>query len=315
MVHLPFKPGDRASVVEYQSRMFDLQCEYARKPTSQGMEFELVLVAGYSNARPPLNEPRPRVPPFVPLGTPARFLLVEPLQTDYGYRSQVWLARLATTGADVDPDVTLVFKFIIPSYTQLPEYDITSADIIMGLYVFPEVRAMKEATAYKKLADFQGSTIPYFFGMHNVTLPHGEVAYLLVFEYIVGPTLQEVQAQIDALDASSLTTKFWNYEQYIGLFLEAVTTLREAHDRDAYHCDIKEAHIIVDENNGHPVLIDWENKDHSLSGRANEPRPLQAQVWHDMQELLSAFFDCRRHRTRLLQYTDSVPGLVRFYTL
>ena len=79
------------------------------------------------------------------------------------------MARLAATG-DVDPDVTLVFKFMIPSYTQLPEYDTTTIDIVTGMYVFPEVRATKEATAYKKLADFQGSTLPYFFGMHNVSI-------------------------------------------------------------------------------------------------------------------------------------------------
>ncbi|KAI4518466.1 hypothetical protein K525DRAFT_208464 [Schizophyllum commune Loenen D] len=314
MVQPPFVPGVPASVVDYQSRMLDLLGKCAGKPTSQGMVFELVLVADYSNATSPLSEPRPRAPPSVPLGTPARFILAEPLQIDYGYRSQVWLARLAATG-DVDPDVTLVFKFIIPSYAQLPEYDTAAIDIITGMYVFPEVRATKEATAYKKLADYQGSTLPYFFGMHNVTLPHGEVAYLLVSEYVVGPILLAVQAKIDAPDASPTITKFWEYDQYFALFCEAVTTLREAHSRGAYHCDIKEAHIIVDENNGHPVLIDWENKDHSLSGQADEPRPLQAQVWYDMRKLLSAFFDCRRHNKRLSEYTDGVPDLAKFYTI
>ena len=149
--------------------MLDLLGKCAGKPTSQGMTFELALGADYSNATSPLSEPRPRAPPAVPLGTRARFILAEPLQTDYGYRSQVWLARLAATG-DVDPDVTLVFKFIIPSYMQLPEYDTAAIDIITGMYVFPEVRATKEATAYKKLAGFQGSTLPYFFGMHNVSI-------------------------------------------------------------------------------------------------------------------------------------------------
>ena len=35
----------------------------------------------------------------------------------------------------------------------------------------------------------------------QVTLPHGEVAYLMVSEYVVGPILLDVQAKIDAPDA------------------------------------------------------------------------------------------------------------------
>ena len=51
----------------------------------------------------------------------------------------------------------------------------------------------------------------------QVTLPHGEVAYLLVSEYVVGPILLDVQAKIDAPDASPTTTKFWEYDQYFAL--------------------------------------------------------------------------------------------------
>ncbi|KAJ7604622.1 hypothetical protein FB45DRAFT_566645 [Roridomyces roridus] len=64
------------------------------------------------------------------------------------------------------------------------------ADSYWGDYQFAEHLAEEEAWAYDHLAHKQGLLIPYFLGMRIIVAPSGECAWVLVLEYISGPTLR-----------------------------------------------------------------------------------------------------------------------------
>ncbi|TRM63143.1 hypothetical protein BD626DRAFT_630293 [Schizophyllum amplum] len=104
-----------------------------------------------------------------------------------------------------------------------------------------------QAAAYNALAKHQGGTVPYFYGAHKITAPWGEPVSVLALEYIHGPCLWEMRAALDS-DAPHNTAfmEYQDYERYLSLFQSAMKTITDAHDVDIQHCDIRDAHILVD---------------------------------------------------------------------
>ncbi|KAI0309757.1 hypothetical protein OF83DRAFT_1157557 [Amylostereum chailletii] len=80
----------------------------------------------------------------------------------------------------------VIAKIVQPSMVYLPHISCWPSE-----FRSPEILAMKEDIAYKQLAPLQGSTIPYYFGMHQVRTPCQEEAWMLVMEKIEGPTVHE----------------------------------------------------------------------------------------------------------------------------
>ncbi|KAJ6466353.1 hypothetical protein C8R45DRAFT_1219451 [Mycena sanguinolenta] len=98
--------------------------------------------------------------------------------------SQVWTAKVV----DV-PATCLVMKVIQPSLCLRPD----SEDLYwFDAYYDPFDVAHNEAWIYGQLAQIQGLSIPYFFGVFDIMTPSGEAAWALVLEFISGPTVDTI---------------------------------------------------------------------------------------------------------------------------
>ncbi|GJJ06695.1 hypothetical protein Clacol_000890 [Clathrus columnatus] len=53
-------------------------------------------------------------------------------------------------------------------------------------FIVAEMYALNESSVYNKLRSVQGTVIPWFYGMHQFTLPNGMILYGLLMEYIDG---------------------------------------------------------------------------------------------------------------------------------
>ncbi|KAJ7629499.1 hypothetical protein DFH06DRAFT_721226 [Mycena polygramma] len=131
---------------------------------------------------PPVN-PNPSARPLPHFSHSTSFRLVQPLQSGADKNSQVWTAVTEITGAQT----TAVLKIIQPSMCIHPVVDHRWSR--MNDYIFPEDLARGEAWAYERLEHMQGLGIPYFFGLHTITTPSGERAWVLVLEYVPGDSL------------------------------------------------------------------------------------------------------------------------------
>ncbi|KAJ7629503.1 hypothetical protein DFH06DRAFT_1102556 [Mycena polygramma] len=133
---------------------------------------------------PPVNpNPRARPLPHFPPSRSTSFRLARPLQSVPDKNSQVWTAVAESDGAQT----TAVLKIIQPSLCRHPVVDDRWSR--MNDYIFPSDLARGEAWAYDRLEHMQGLGIPYFFGLHTITTPSGERAWVLVLEYVPGETL------------------------------------------------------------------------------------------------------------------------------
>ncbi|TRM67120.1 hypothetical protein BD626DRAFT_169382 [Schizophyllum amplum] len=306
----PFIAGNPASISAHRNRMRALRSLYDEKPLTEGMTFDLAIKSPASSS---FVDNKRNLPPFSPIyDLNSRFSLCSPLQSGTGFHSQVWLAHSLSLTAD--HHVPLVFKFIIPSFLKLPTTDLQEIHIIDGMYLHPNDSVAYEVAAYEKLWQFQGSSIPYFYGVHDITMPWGEKAYLLVLEYIIGPPLADLQTAIDS-EAEGPATKYYrDYETYHTLFHKALDTVRAAHSKGVYHVDITERNILLDEENDRPVFIDWQNVTIPWAiGPGAEVNPYIVQECQDIQQLLLAFFDSKCHNRRLVKYVkDELPDVYEY---
>ncbi|KAJ6466340.1 hypothetical protein C8R45DRAFT_486273 [Mycena sanguinolenta] len=131
------------------------------------------------------------VPTIFPLGSPPSSSTVT-LELDIALQSgldgesdsQVWTTKVV----DV-PNTRLVMKIIQPSLCFRPD---PLDSYWFHAYDDPYDLAHNEAWAYQQLAHLQGQSIPYFFGVFEITTPSGENAWALVLEYVPGPTMQTI---------------------------------------------------------------------------------------------------------------------------
>ncbi|KAJ7194611.1 hypothetical protein GGX14DRAFT_377846 [Mycena pura] len=175
---------DNDAVRKYHDHLGAARNMAQLKPMEPGVRFDIDLVI------PPANpHPNARSLPPLPIQSSSKFTLCLdlPLQTDLDRFSQVWTAVVEGFGAARSAtQTTLVLKIIQPS--MCPYFDID--DNWVGNYTFPEYTARLEAMVYDRLANKQGLSIPYFFGIHTILTPSNEIAWALVLEYIPGQTLQ-----------------------------------------------------------------------------------------------------------------------------
>ncbi|KAL4249363.1 hypothetical protein ABKN59_006895 [Abortiporus biennis] len=75
------------------------------------------------------------------------------------------------------------------------EPDEHSPHLFLFRSVIAEEHALKEAHAYDTLLPVQGSVVPWFYGLHQFTLPDGLVLYGVLMEYIDGHSFPSGVAQ------------------------------------------------------------------------------------------------------------------------
>ncbi|KAJ6526423.1 hypothetical protein B0H19DRAFT_1275777 [Mycena capillaripes] len=75
----------------------------------------------------------------------------------------------------------------LPSQVWTAVAEFPRADGMLQTTTF--VRKISEAWVYDHITDKQGLSIPYFFGLHEITTPSNESAWALVLEHIPGETL------------------------------------------------------------------------------------------------------------------------------
>ncbi|KAF8208815.1 hypothetical protein K438DRAFT_1812942 [Mycena galopus ATCC 62051] len=159
-------------------------------PLKRGLEFNIKLQIPQQN---PSSSSRPV--PFIPGSMDTNeatvsLQLIEALKSGAGGFSQVWTASLV--GA---PETVLVLKIIQPSMTSTPGL----YERWVGWYVSPADLAGHEAWVYRTLAHKQGDLIPYFFGMSTINTPSDEEAWVLVLEFIPGPTVQRAAEEFTSI--------------------------------------------------------------------------------------------------------------------
>lgn len=204
LYNLPFNVNDIESVSLYAQHLKALRKQALARPLRSG----LVFTCNLSTSSEPIGDPANSrlLPPFAFGEGAISFRLDKPLKVGVDRWSQVWLARVFPDVACDTTSSSLVVKFVQPSLLPIP--DPHSLLDFGRRYRIPEEVALREAESYHKLGFLQGSIVPYFFGLQKVSqlaphvfvanptstqlaMPSGEIAWVLLLEYIKGPTIQE----------------------------------------------------------------------------------------------------------------------------
>ncbi|KAJ7189373.1 hypothetical protein GGX14DRAFT_547119, partial [Mycena pura] len=164
---------------EHHEKVMRARALATKTPLESGLQFTMDMEIPQQNS----NSHSRLVPIVAPTShvrnSTVSLRLLDPLQPGINMYSQVWAA------APIDvPDTRLVLKIIQPSMCRCPEPD----DSWGWEYADPWDLAHKEAWVYRNLAHIQGLVIPYFFGLHTIITPSQETAWVLVLEFIPGPT-------------------------------------------------------------------------------------------------------------------------------
>ncbi|KAJ6487916.1 hypothetical protein C8R45DRAFT_1144560 [Mycena sanguinolenta] len=159
-------------IVSIYNELVSLRDRAIYAPLESGMQFTLDLHIPPQNRHPAAR----RVPTTctTPAGSAASVVL------------QLKTAKATVVGV---PETCLIMKIIQPSLCLLPEPDNAHW---RQEYYDPLDLAHNEAWVYRMLADRHGLTIPYFFGIFDIITPSGEAAWVLVLEFIPGPTVHEI---------------------------------------------------------------------------------------------------------------------------
>ncbi|KAJ7162414.1 hypothetical protein C8R46DRAFT_1104528 [Mycena filopes] len=167
----------------------DVENHYQRIMTARRLALSAPLVAGLQFTLPleipaqnvdPTSRKLPIIPADLGDSLSTTLQLDTALQRGVNAYSQVWTAHPIGV-----PETRFVMKIIQPSLCRWPKHE-------WGEYRDPWDLAHGEAWAYRALARRQGLSIPYFFGLHTITSPSGEAAWVLILEFIPGMTVDEV---------------------------------------------------------------------------------------------------------------------------
>ncbi|KAF7357626.1 hypothetical protein MSAN_01359100 [Mycena sanguinolenta] len=178
------RPADYPALCE---KLAPLQSEALCKPLRAGLRFGLDLKI----CAPCTLAGGRGLPTIFPAGSPLSSSTVT-LELDGALQSgldgdsdsQVWTAKVVNV-----PSTHLVMKIIQPSLCFRPD---PSDPHWFHAYDDPYDLAHNEAWVYQQLARLQGHSIPYFFGVFEITTPSDEIAWTLVLEYVPGPTMQTI---------------------------------------------------------------------------------------------------------------------------
>ncbi|KAJ7664707.1 hypothetical protein B0H17DRAFT_1091696 [Mycena rosella] len=232
----PFSLYDTDAVVEYHAKLEAARELALRNGLESGLSFVFDLVIPPANHLPGARN----LPQFPAQSRPISLRLDQPLQSGPDKLSQVWTAVGEFPGANGEPQTTVVLKIIQPSMCRYPAVD----DIWRDNYIFPEDFAVEEEWAYNHLADKQGLSIPYFFGLHTIITPSTESAWVLVLEYIPGQTL-----------AAYLELPNKSYSDSCDILKRSIDTLTDFMAGGWAHGDLEPRNIVVAGSPGARTIV------------------------------------------------------------
>ncbi|ESK95271.1 serine threonine sps1 [Moniliophthora roreri MCA 2997] len=152
-------------------------------------------------------------------------------------------------------------------------------------------------TAYTKLAEYQGSVVPYCFGPHQVNIQNSTEAYLLALEYIPHSYywLQEkIQSESD----------FMTLEEYQCIFLQAFHALTTARDLGFHHGSPTAEHLMVANTTcNHQVVIIDRKYTHHGKNLVKDPETVLMEA--DVYSLVESFLHCPRFREGLYDWVKN----------
>ncbi|KAK7062547.1 hypothetical protein VNI00_000035 [Paramarasmius palmivorus] len=224
-----------------------LKAAAPRNPIHPGLVFSLSL------RRPKFDDitqaphsprPLPLDPCSVLLEKEVSYRITEGLQAGESFHSQVWLAK--PVGLKSDSDTCLVFKFIVASHLiqrdEVPKEDYRTFQQVVDSQLEP----------FEQLWFLQGSFLPWFYGLHDVTMPWKEPGKLFVMEYIPKTFRSIVEPECKL-----------NVDECVSVFRNAYRNLSIAHKARITHGDIRLDNLLYDDTLHTPsprlVFIDWRN--------------------------------------------------------
>ncbi|KAK7051519.1 hypothetical protein VNI00_004493 [Paramarasmius palmivorus] len=228
---------------------------------SAGQTFSLILERPQD---PPTNTTLRQLP-LLPYNTVADYTIISGLQVGHEFDTEVWLAQ--PQGSQNSP---IVLKFFITSLMDPLMLSNPNAGVDRTVNDI----AMCQRAAFDALWDLQGTAIPWFFGLHEVSVSD-EIASLLVMEYIPH-SFDTIPQYFQPCDE--------DIDRYINWFKTTVKALDTAHSRQILHHDIRPSNLRHDTTQ--VVLIDWMNDIHHF--KCFVPTDPCFPVI-DFQELLDAF--------------------------
>ncbi|KAJ8093532.1 hypothetical protein PM082_020390 [Marasmius tenuissimus] len=200
---------------------------------------------------------------------------------------------LGTAKSKDDKDLSFILKLYIPSKMASSErFKVRSLDDSVKM----------EAEAYEKLAEFQGSTVPYFFGTHSINLSSGVKAYVLAIEHIdPGTPLAQIKVEIDN-GTHSCTSEWLNPELWTSLFKPTVWTIITAHKRGVIHGNVTEAkNFLWDSIKRLPVLVGWRYVvDSDADGVSTSDNPNYLKI-DELFNTALTLVKCPKHQDRMLK--------------
>ncbi|KAJ7216557.1 hypothetical protein GGX14DRAFT_605197 [Mycena pura] len=176
-------PSDDAAV-SLRNQLISLRDLARSAPLEHGTQFTLDLQIPPQNQHPAARQVPSTLTTDRFQSATVTLQLDKALQSGCDKFSQVWTATVIGV-----PETRLVVKIIQPSLCFIPEPDNIHW---CEAYYDPLDLAHNEAWVYQKLAHRQGLSIPYFFGIFDIVTPSGEAAWVLVLEFIQGPTIHGV---------------------------------------------------------------------------------------------------------------------------
>ncbi|KAL0070464.1 hypothetical protein AAF712_002296 [Marasmius tenuissimus] len=202
----PFDTNSEEALEEYCRQMDGLRVLSYKTPLKKRFKgFCLVL------SRPPLPTQTTstlRPVPDLPFGIKTKIELTKGIQTG----TQYWNSQVCQLARVESSIVPFVLKFFVPS--QAPNPSLLSINSEADFY--PEDKARVEVAVLEKLSDFQGSTVPYVFGLHRVEMPRGEEGFALALEYITpGTSLPRMVNDINDKDYTGEFADFDNWKSLV----------------------------------------------------------------------------------------------------
>ncbi|KAF9485067.1 hypothetical protein BDN70DRAFT_707202 [Pholiota conissans] len=115
--------------------------------------------------------------------------------------------------------------------------------------VSAQMYALNEAFVYEKLRPVQGSVVPWFYGMHQFTLPNGDILYGLLIEFLEGGDLRSEYAKKLSMDEKIQTIQSCRHAA-------RVLDVADVRQSDWYTGQVL-VHRIPQSKLAHAVLIDF----------------------------------------------------------
>ncbi|SJL15057.1 uncharacterized protein ARMOST_18539 [Armillaria ostoyae] len=169
--------------------------------------------------------------------------------------SQVWVADVFSSAKPTRSLGKVILKIVQPSLIPLPNLDSEFDE-----YLRPWEVSMSEDEAYKELKSLQGSTVPYYYGMHTVIMPNEEDADVLIMEYVEGKSLEDwLSERPEHTNPEDLGDKDAEYvEETKRMFKKTLTSIYSINKLGVAYRRINPSNIILTPDpSGTPVFIDF----------------------------------------------------------